>query len=66
MKIGKTDLEVSRIGLGTWAIGGGPAFENKDNEAVSIDTIQHALDLGINFLDTAPGYKFGKNCWESD
>lgn len=61
MKIGKTDLEVSRIGLGTWAIGGGPAFENKDNEAVSIATIQHALDLDINFLDTAPGYNFGNS-----
>ncbi|WP_276526151.1 MULTISPECIES: aldo/keto reductase [Enterococcus] len=61
MKIGKTDIEVSRIGLGTWAIGGGPAFENKDNESVSIATIQHALDLNINFLDTAPGYNFGNS-----
>lgn len=61
MKMGNTDIEVSRIGLGTWAIGGGPAFENKDDEAKSIATIQHALDLGINFVDTAPGYNFGNS-----
>lgn len=61
MKLGQSDVEVSRIGLGTWAIGGGPAFENSDNETASITTIQHALDLGINFLDTAPGYNFGNS-----
>lgn len=61
MKLGKTGIEVSRIGLGTWAIGGGPAFENKDNTETSIKTIQHAQDLGINFLDTAPGYNFGNS-----
>lgn len=61
MTLGKTDMEVSRIGLGTWAIGGGPAFGNKDNKEQSIKTIQHALDLGLNFLDTAPGYNFGNS-----
>jgi methylglyoxal reductase len=61
MKLGSSDVEVSRIGLGTWAIGGGPAFENQDNEDASIKTIQNALDLGINFLDTAPAYNFGNS-----
>jgi len=50
-------LPISRIGLGTWAIGvwmwGG------SNEAESIKTIQHAVDIGINLIDTAPVYGFG-------
>lgn len=42
MKLGKTGIDIPRIGLGTWAIGGGPAFENKDNRQQSIDTIKYA------------------------
>lgn len=61
MKLGNSNVMVSEIGLGTWAIGGGPAFENKDDKNKSIATIQHALDLGINFLDTAPAYNFGNS-----
>lgn len=61
MKLGKTDIDISKIGLGTWAIGGGPAFGNKDNRQESIDTIKAALKEGINFLDTAPGYNFGNS-----
>jgi methylglyoxal reductase len=61
MKLGQTGLDVSRIGLGTWAIGGGPAFGNADNKAASIKTIQHAVDLGINLIDTAPAYNFGNS-----
>ena len=48
---------VSRISLGTWAIGGwmwgGP------DDAASIETIRKALDLGVNLIDTAPVYGFG-------
>src|SRR6202790_1498121 len=47
---------VSRIGLGTWAIGGGWG-ENNDED--SIKTIQHAVDFGIKLIDTAPVYGFG-------
>ncbi|WP_289979083.1 aldo/keto reductase [Lactobacillus sp. UCMA15818] len=61
MKLGKTGLNVSKIGLGTWAIGGGPAFKDTDDKAVSIATIQAALKNGINFIDTAPGYNFGNS-----
>lgn len=51
--------KVSRIGLGTWAMGGSLWGESDDQE--SINTIHHALDMGINILDTAPGYGFGKS-----
>ena len=47
----------SRIALGTWAIGGWKW--GGTSEADAIATIHHALDLGINILDTAPAYGFG-------
>lgn len=47
----------SRIGLGTWAMGG--SLWGETDETSSIDTILRALDIGINFIDTAPGYGFG-------
>jgi len=50
MKIGKTGFEVSRVSLGTLAIGGESVWGDSD-EAESIKTIHHALDLGINFFD---------------
>lgn len=49
--------KVSRIGLGTWAIGGW--MWGGTDEKESIATIRHALDLGINLIDTAPVYGFG-------
>ena len=52
-----TSLTVSRIGLGTWAIGGWMWGGTDDRE--SIRTIQAALDQGINLIDTAPVYGFG-------
>ncbi len=52
-----TDLSVSRIGLGTWAIGGWMWGGADDRE--SIRTIHAALDKGINLSDSAPVYGFG-------
>jgi aryl-alcohol dehydrogenase-like predicted oxidoreductase len=52
-----TDLEVSKIGFGCWAIGG---YDRDDvNDRDSIASIHKALDLGINFFDTADVYGFG-------
>lgn len=64
-KFGKTDLNVSEIGFGAWAIGGtanvggveigwGPS-----DDTVSIKAIHAALDKGINFFDTADFYGLG-------
>ncbi len=58
-KIGNTDIEVSRIGLGTWAIGGW--MWGGTDERDSIRTIQAAFDHGINLIDTAPVYGFGRS-----
>ena len=59
--LGKTGMKVSVIGLGTWAIGGGPAWGGDMDTQVSIDTICEAAKAGINLLDTAPGYNFGNS-----
>ena len=58
-QIGNTGIEVSRIGLGTWAIGGW--MWGGTDEQESIRTIRTALDRGINLIDTAPVYGFGRS-----
>jgi len=57
--IGHTELSPSRIGLGTWAIGGW-MWGGSDDER-SIRTICAALDRGITLLDTAPAYGQGRS-----
>jgi aryl-alcohol dehydrogenase-like predicted oxidoreductase len=57
-KLGSSDLEISRIVLGAWAMGGGQWAGGADDEA-SIRTIRAALDLGINTIDTAEMYANG-------
>lgn len=54
-----TDLKASRVGLGTWAIGGW--MWGGTDEKESINTIHHAVELGINLIDTAPVYGFGRS-----
>src|SRR5271169_2906818 len=51
------DLKPSRIALGTWAIGGW--MWGGSNDALSIQTIQSAVDRGVTLIDTAPVYGFG-------
>ncbi|MFB0500913.1 MAG: aldo/keto reductase [Candidatus Bathyarchaeia archaeon] len=50
VRLGKTGLKVSQVGMG-----GIPITRPPIDEAVKV--IQHALDLGVNFIDTSPGYK---------
>ncbi|MBQ4045676.1 MAG: aldo/keto reductase [Lachnospiraceae bacterium] len=61
VKLGTLDKPVSRMGLGTWAIGGGSAWGGDKDNAESIATIQSAPKLGVNLIDTAPGYNFGNS-----
>ncbi len=55
-QFGETDLNVSRIAFGTWQFGG--EWGSTDEQELR-DAIRKALDLGINFFDTAQGYGFG-------
>jgi aryl-alcohol dehydrogenase-like predicted oxidoreductase len=54
-----TTIRASRIALGTWAIGGW--MWGGSNESDAINTIHAALDRGINLIDTAPVYGFGRS-----
>jgi aryl-alcohol dehydrogenase-like predicted oxidoreductase len=60
-KLGYTDLYLTTVGLGTWAIGGGGwAYGwGPQDDTDSIRAIQRALDLGINWIDTAAVYGLG-------
>ncbi|MHC4906404.1 MAG: aldo/keto reductase [Planctomycetota bacterium] len=59
-RLGNTDLELTVIGLGTWAIGGPWQFGwGPQDDADSIRTILAAMDGGINWIDTAPIYGCG-------
>jgi len=62
-KLGFSDLELTKIGLGTWAIGGGNwSFGwGPQDEKESINAIHRALDLGINWIDTAAAYGLGNS-----
>jgi aryl-alcohol dehydrogenase-like predicted oxidoreductase len=60
-RLGQTDLKITRIGIGAWAIGGGSwefAWEAQ-NDAESINAIRAGLDRGINWIDTAAVYGLG-------
>jgi len=60
-QLGNTGLEITRVGFGAWAIGGADydwGWGAQDDEE-SISTIHRALDLGVNWIDTAAQYGFG-------
>jgi len=60
-RLGDTDLRLTEIGLGTWAMGGGDwRFSGgpQDDEQ-SVRTIHRAMELGVNWIDTAPVYGLG-------
>ena len=59
-QLGQTDLELTVIGLGTWAMGGPWQYGwGPQNDRQAIATILTALDKGINWIDTAPIYGLG-------
>ncbi len=58
MKIGKSGIEASVVGMGAWAIGGDSMWGSSD-DAESIRTIHYARELGVTLLDTAPAYGLG-------
>jgi aryl-alcohol dehydrogenase-like predicted oxidoreductase len=59
-ELGATGLEITRVGLGAWAIGGPWAFGwGPQDDEESVRTIHHAVARGINWVDTAPAYGLG-------
>jgi aryl-alcohol dehydrogenase-like predicted oxidoreductase len=60
-ELGTTSLEITRVGFGAWAIGGSGwefAWGSQDDEE-SIAAIHRALELGVNWIDTAAAYGLG-------
>jgi aryl-alcohol dehydrogenase-like predicted oxidoreductase len=60
-RLGNTDFEITAIGLGAWAMGGGGWLYGwgPQDDAESTAAILHAVDLGINWIDTAAVYGLG-------
>ena len=68
-KLGNTDIDVSVIALGTWGLGGGSVWTDRDS---TVEDTGNLLDIcreyGINYIDTAPVYgrseerRVGKEC----
>jgi len=59
--LGSSGLQITTVGFGSWAIGGGGwAFGwGPQDDAESIATMRHALELGVNWIDTAAVYGLG-------
>ncbi|SES93618.1 Predicted oxidoreductase [Oceanobacillus limi] len=55
-RLGKTDLNISELSFGTWAIGGA---WGKTNDTEALKGLQYAMDQGVNFFDTADVYGDG-------
>src|ERR1700733_4957189 len=63
MQLGQTGLEITRVGFGAWAIGGGGwefGWGPQDDDQ-SIAAIHQALEHGINWIDAAAAYGFGRS-----
>ncbi len=62
-QLGDTGLDITRVGFGAWAVGGGGwefGWGPQDDDQ-SIAAIQHAIEQGINWIDTAAAYGFGRS-----
>ena len=61
-QLGRTGLQITRVGFGAWAIGGGGwefGWGPQDDDQ-SIAAVHRALELGVNWIDTAAAYGFGR------
>src|SRR5437660_8232358 len=62
-ELGSTGMQITRMGFGAWAIGGG-GWEfgwGPQDDQESFDAIHRALELGVNWIDTAAAYGFGRS-----
>lgn len=60
-RLGTTDMEITRVGFGAWAVGGADwAFGwGPQDDRESVDAILHAVEKGVNWVDTAAAYGLG-------
>ena len=65
-ELGRSGMEITRVGFGAWAIGGGGwefgwGPQEDDASIASIASIHRALELGVNWIDTAAAHGFGRS-----
>ncbi len=61
-KLGNTDIEVSKVSLGTWGLGGGSVWSDHDSSLKDTELLlDTCLEHGINYIDTAPVYGTGES-----
>ena len=61
--LGRSDLRITKVGIGTAPIGSTPEWRiywGPQDKKVAIKTVQTAIDLGVNWIDTAPFYGWGR------
>ncbi len=59
--LGSSGIEASVVGLGTWVTGGGATWGTDPDDQESIRAIHQSLDAGVNLIDTAPAYGWGRS-----
>jgi methylglyoxal reductase len=59
--LGSSNIQASVVGLGAWVLGGGSVWGKDPDDAESIRTLQAAIDQGMNLIDTAPAYGWGRS-----
>src|SRR5438105_4794977 len=62
-RLGRTDINISVVGFGAWAVGGGdyPWGWGPQDDRDSLAAIRRAIDGGVNWIDTAPAYGVGRS-----
>ncbi len=62
-RLGKSELRITKVGIGTAPIGSTPEWKvywGPQDEKVAIKAMQTAIDVGVNWIDTAPFYGWGR------
>src|SRR5688572_9255832 len=60
-RLGRTDFEIAALGMGAGWIGELPGVPEPEGDEIAVAAVRRAIDLGINYFDTAPSYRSGRS-----